>query len=1320
MKFNGTIRQIICLGIMVLMIFSSVIPGVIFNDKANIARADFKLWDGYRETNSGKDISLLDFNSIGAIMDTGATISTNYAADGNRYSAYWANQKVNKEFYIKEFPGWVPSDWTEYSEVKMNIYSVKATGAAITVTIYSPNAPDGISYFMSKFNVDWTGWKTITINIDEMSVARSATKENVIQFCLVADGGWSMVAHPETELYISSVSLGGNAVDYDFAGSFYGDEKINKAFESLADSAAVYADSKKVAKSDGVSEISGKPYLSGREVMIPVSVLGDCLGAKVTDSASAYSVSIGENTINGTVGFDEADVNGETIRLSARTESKDGLTYVPGEQITELLGLNAFTDGSLLIMGSENAVNAFRRPENVGVNEYNEIISYMLYSEIPSSDEYTKEDRSALIKNWKKHIAGDSETNDLSDVNVAQKIKSINQAAKSAWDILRKDPASNTLFEGNDFSSSASLTSAYTNVARMATAYAAYGSDYYQNEKLFDDIIYALNWLKTNCFSTQGRASWSITGFNNWWDWGIGSPEQLVNTLICIEDKLSASQLRGYLEYFDKTVPQPNGYGANFVATAKIVVGSAVLQGDHDKAVKLLSKLQKEYLYVDDNKRMVDSTIYPREFPVKEKGAGFFTDGSYVYHTLHPMNSLYGLAQFRTLVEMDKLVAGTKYDIQSPFKKHLVEIYFNSFDSVVFETISYRSVKGRGLTADISSGGIEHLLYGFRLSQHLDDADVKREIESIVKAAYLKAGDMVKTTFINSMAIDEIAAFNKILADDSIKPRENRRQSKVFYNMDKTVHARDEWGFSLSMSSTRIFNYESINNENIDGWYTSDGRTEYYLSGSNMNTTAQYWSSMNKYRLPGTTVDTQERIAASVNGGNEYLSTKEFVGGVELDGEYSASAMELESYHNDEDFGLVSIYGGVNPAHKSDLTAKKAYFMLDDGFLCLGSAVNAKNNNDAEVLTIVDNPLSNQTVSLSDGTILPYEIVSAVANRNPQTDNMDIYSIDGNVGTKWAGDEGSEIVWDLGEVKTLGFAEVSLLYGGKRKQYLKLDVSVDGESWERIFDGETSGTRESNEPIDLKGCKGRYVKYINEGNSDGSPWVSISECKIYPPKSDGTIGTGDVEIYGSDPITVDGNVIELLGEDKVISGASWANFNNQVGYWFPKDASVNGGELKCRWTKDARSHFELWFSHGVNPTDGGYAYAVLPGKTTEETKAFSENGAVTIIRNDKSIQAAKDNRTGITYIVFWEKGEICGIKAEQPCMVIMRETDSGIELGVSDPTQKLTSGKLIINRPLKAVKADEYAEVTSDSLSTYISFDFSNSVGRTYSFDLTK
>ena len=329
-------------------------------------------------------------------------------------------------------------------------------------------------------------------------------------------------------------------------------------------------------------------------------------------------------------------------------------------------------------------------------------------------------------------------------------------------------------------------------------------------------------------------------------------------------------------------------------------------------------------------------------------------------------------------------------------------------------------------------------------------------------------------------------------------------------------------------------------------------------------------------------------------------------------------------------------------------------------------------------------------------------------------------TIDGNYSTKWAGTSLNEIVWDLGEVKTLGFANISFLNGSKRQQYFELQVSEDGNSWVNVFDGASGGKKETEEAFDLKNSNARYLKYINKGNSLGSAWVSITECSIYHPNSDGSIGTKEPEIYGADPITVDGNIIGLLGEDKIISGSKWVNFNNQVGYYFPENAAMNNGKLKCRWTRNAQPHFELWFSHGVNPTDGGYAYVLLPGKTNEQTAEFASSSYIDILANTPDIQAARDNRTGITYYVFWKAGTFGDISVTSPCIVITKETENSYELAVSDPTQKLISNKVTVNQALTVTDYDEYAKVSANASSTVIDINMEKSVGRSFAFSFEK
>lgn len=1317
MNYKTISKKLICICLIASLCISASFSGIF-----NISDTAHAAWDGYKgDLNLPKSFSLIDLSSIKEILDSGTKPSKSYATDGNMYSAHWNNHTVNNHFRVRNFDNSkIPADWSRYTEITLKIYSEKATGAKMFFGIFNDNAPDGVRNFGTYFFVDWEGWKEITYKFNELSRTRSPSLENIKMLRIVSNGDYKLTGDPETDLYISSVVVGGYKDGMDFVNDFYGKEKLDLSLSYLDNSAAVYAGGKNVVTKTGSQKSAyGFGYVNN-SVTVPVKFFGDFLGASVKDNGKEFSISLNGTTISGTSTGDTLIKENEEIKLSCTSYISDSMTYIAGEDAAKALNLSSFTDGKLLVIGTPDAVNALRRPGNLGVNEYNEIIAYKAFTDAVNKENFSAKDCEVVRDNWRKSLVGDETLNDLTQAEIAKKIHQVTSLAKEAQKNLIKNNPTDEIFSNIKSKASADMTTAYRTVENMALAYATYGSELYGNEELLNDIIYALDWLYENRYSTQGKAKWKFSGFSNWHDWDISTPEALVHILLCIEDKISPSDITKYLAYFDQTNPVPSSTGANYCHYSEVILASAMLQNDYEKALRILVGLQKEYLYVDDNERTVESQLVERAFEVPTKGAGFFTDGSYVFHTLHAMNGAYGSSHYSAIMRIQQQIAGTKFDLDFPAKSNLINFWFNSFDTVIFETTIFRAVMGRNQNPNNSTLASTPILNAYRLASSVSDTKIKNELYSIIKAAYISGTDMFKSTITDSLSVGEIKEFNAIMADDSIKPRMSRKTSTVFYNMDKSFHIRDKWAFGVSMSSSRIFNYESINSQNLDGWYLGDGRTEYYLSGTNMNGTSQYWSSIDKYRFPGITVDTQERKKVSVDQGNEYLSTKDFVGGVTLGGEYSASAMELESYHNDKAFGKDTAYGDPNPAHQNDLTAKKSYFMLDDGVICLGSSVNAKNNNNAEVLTIVDNPLSVKTNTISDMSTEPYTIISAVASHTPESENIAENTIDGSFSTKWAGESANEIVWDIGEVKTLGFANISLLNGAARQQYMELYVSEDGINWTLVFDGASSGKKETEEAFDLKNTNGRYLKYVNKGNSAGSVWVSITECAIYPPNADGSIGTKEPVIYGADPITVDGNTINLTHDDTIIDGAGWVNFNNQVGYIFPQNAAQNSGILKARWSKNIMPHFELWFSHGINPTDGGYAYVLLPGKTNEETALFASSENITILANTPDIQAAKDNRTGITYYVFWKEGTLGDISVSKPCMVITRETKTGYEISVSDPTQKLNANTVTINKPLKNTLCDEYALVTNEKGITTIELNMTNSVGRTFEFKFDK
>jgi len=436
------------------------------------------------------------------------------------------------------------------------------------------------------------------------------------------------------------------------------------------------------------------------------------------------------------------------------------------------------------------------------------------------------------------------------------------------------------------------------------------------------------------------------------------------------------------------------------------------------------------------------------------------------------------------------------------------------------------------------------------------------------------------------------------------------------------------------------------------------------------------------------------------------LSSKDFVGGVSLGDTYGTAAMWLESYHNDEDYGDDrGSYGGPAPAHDCNLQAKKAWFMFDDEVVCLGSDVNA--HNDAEVLTVVDNKIAEETKTVGDEEETDaYPVLSAVASETPEEENVAENTIDGDYTTKWAAETGATITWDLGEEKDLGFIMISFLNGSSRYQNFILETSEDNENWTETYNGKNSGETEGPEAFTLNNTKGQYVRFTNLGNSNNG-WVSILEAAIYAPNEDGSIGVKPVDIVGTNTFIADDTQIELTNEDTSLTGTKWAHFEKAGGYYFPE-----GGELSARYTNQPASFMELWFSHGINPENGTYAYTLLPAKTAEETKAYAEDPDIEILSNTADLQVVRDRKLNATGMVFWKAGTYGDITVDQPMIVMMQEENGKVTFSACDPTHKLEEASITLHRALLPAEQDPMMTITGED-TVKISMDLKNSNGRT-------
>jgi hyaluronate lyase len=183
-------------------------------------------------------------------------------------------------------------------------------------------------------------------------------------------------------------------------------------------------------------------------------------------------------------------------------------------------------------------------------------------------------------------------------------------------------------------------------------------------------------------------------------------------------------------------------------------------------------------------------------------------------------------------------------------------------------------------------------------------------------------------------SLSQIMAIHRLLQSPPAAESEAGRRGEligswVFASMDRVVHLRPGWGLGIAMHSSRIFNFESINNENLRGWHTADGAT--YLYNSDLTQFSDnFWPTVDPQRLPGTTVIAGSTARQSQPGGSSVA------GGATLDG-FTAAMLRLQPD------------GRV-------LEANKSWFLFDDEIVALGSAIRATAG-DRPVETVVENRL---------------------------------------------------------------------------------------------------------------------------------------------------------------------------------------------------------------------------------------------------------------------------------------------------------------------------------------------------------------------------
>ncbi len=139
------------------------------------------------------------------------------------------------------------------------------------------------------------------------------------------------------------------------------------------------------------------------------------------------------------------------------------------------------------------------------------------------------------------------------------------------------------------------------------------------------------------------------------------------------------------------------------------------------------------------------------------------------------------------------------------------------------------------------------------------------------------------------------------------------------------------------------------------------------------------------------------------------------------------------------------------------------------------------------------------------------EVVSVSASHVPEIANPPQNAVDGKLNNRFAADGNMWLLCDLGSPKYLNGASIAFFNGHTRRNVFNLEVSLDGETFTKVFDGKSPGDTDKLYRYDFsEPVLARYVRFngfgcVDINDNPVNVWNSIAEMaihQIYPDFDD--------------------------------------------------------------------------------------------------------------------------------------------------------------------------------------------------------------------------
>ncbi|MDP5227996.1 MULTISPECIES: polysaccharide lyase 8 family protein [Arthrobacter] len=537
----------------------------------------------------------------------------------------------------------------------------------------------------------------------------------------------------------------------------------------------------------------------------------------------------------------------------------------------------------------------------------------------------------ALIERRRLMLVGDGSAASVPALSAA--LTAMSGTAASLWSSMITPGGTSGLWSdlpltgiGSGADATGNMGVSFDRVFSLALAYGTAGADQHADPALASALVSALSYLNTTAYKAGMRAA------GNWWFWEIGVPRKAADTLVLLHDVVPAdlrTSLMAAARYF---TPDPNwrGRGTSLAETGANRSDkslSCILRGMLDGRPDEIA-LARDAL--SDTVRAGKNSV----FGYVSGGDGFYRDGSFVQHSYLPYVGTYGVVTLGGIAEILGLLGGSDWDVTDPDKSVILDSVEASFAPFIWNGRMMDAVRGRAVSRQKNPDHVDGAaaLTAILLLAPGAGEPYRSRYLSLVKGWLNRAG--VTLYGLPGQTIAKSLLITANLADGSITPAPAPVFTKAFGDQDRLVHHRPDFSSVVNVSSKRIGRYEWGNFENNQGWYQGDGLTYYYVASDPGQYSADFWPTVDPYRLPGTTVTAEPRSSGAANGTGIPRAFQAFAGGLDLDGRWGIQGMDHLNFNK-------------------TLSARKSWFFLDDKVVCLGAGITSTSGYD--VFTTVDN-----------------------------------------------------------------------------------------------------------------------------------------------------------------------------------------------------------------------------------------------------------------------------------------------------------------------------------------------------------------------------